>query len=82
MNQQEINQSEWENPANWTAGSKMFCVYFSHKDSRTWVPKPSPWMGDTLNRAKPAAVKWLTSFILGVPMIIIAVGALIIEAIY
>ena len=81
MNQQEINQAEWENPANWTAGSKMLCIYFSHKDSRIWVPKRIPWMGTTLNLAKPEAVAWLTSFILGVPVVIIAIGILIMDAI-
>ena len=80
MNQWEINQTEWENPANWTAGSKWLCVYFSHKDSRTWVPKRIPWMGTTTNLAKPSGVAWLIGFILGVPLIMV-VGILIVECI-
>jgi len=34
--QDEINQTEWENPDNWTT------IYFSKKDSRPWVPKKIP----------------------------------------
>ena len=71
MNQDEINKAEWENPDNWTKGSKLFCVYFSHKDSRTWVPKRIPWMGSTLNLGKPAGVAWLIGFLIGIPAFII-----------
>ena len=59
MTQDEINQAEWENPANWTKGSKLFCVYFSHKDTRTWVPKLYPWMGSTMNLGQVGGVLWL-----------------------
>ncbi len=62
MTQDEINKAEWENPDNWTLGSKWLCVYFSHKDSRTWVPKRIPWMGSTLNLGKPAGVAGQVSF--------------------
>jgi len=31
--QDELNQAEWENPDNWTT------IYFSKKDSRSWIPK-------------------------------------------
>lgn len=34
MSQEEINQSEWSNPKNWSA-----MVYRSQLDSRTFVPK-------------------------------------------
>jgi uncharacterized membrane protein len=81
MNQSEINQAEWENPANWTGGSKWLCVYFSHKDSRTWVPKRVPWMGATLNLGKPSGVAWLIGFILGTPLCIILVSIIIMEAV-
>lgn len=77
MNQNEINRTEWENPANWTAGPKWLSAYFSHRDSRTWVPKRIPWMGSTINLAKPGGVAWLIGFILGVPLIIILAGLLI-----
>lgn len=70
MTQEEINQAEWENPDNWTSGSKWLCVYFSHRDSRTWVPKRLSWMGSTLNLAKPGGVGWLTGFLVGIPAFI------------
>ncbi len=73
MNQHEINKREWENPDNWSKGSKFMCVYFSHKDSRTWVPKRIPSMGSTMNLAKQAGVAWLTGFLVGIPLIIITV---------
>jgi uncharacterized membrane protein len=68
MNQDEINKAEWENPDNWTKGSTLLCVYFSHKDSRTWVPKRIPWMGVTMNLGKVAGVAWLTGFLVGLPL--------------
>ena len=71
MTQYQINQAEWENPDNWTKGSKLMCIYFSHKDSRTWVPKRIPWMGKTLNLGKPAGVAWLIGFLVGIPIIVI-----------
>jgi hypothetical protein len=37
MHQTEINKTEWSNPENWSVG-----LYFSKKDSRTWVPKRIP----------------------------------------
>ena len=81
MDQNEINQAEWENPANWTAGSKWLCVYFSHKDSRTWVPKRIPWMGSTLNLGKPRGVAWLIGLILGIPLFVLVVSIVIMESI-
>ncbi|MFC1454424.1 DUF5808 domain-containing protein [Verrucomicrobiota bacterium] len=74
MTQEEINQAEWKNPDNWTKGSKMLCVYFSHKDSRTWVPKSIPWMGSTINLGKPAGVAWLIGFLLGIPLICVLIA--------
>ena len=52
MNQDEINKSEHENPANW---SSPFAFYHSSQDSRLWVPKQQAWMGWTLNMAHPIA---------------------------
>jgi len=43
--QEEINQAEWENPDNWST------IYFSKKDSGTWVPKRNPKHGWTINFA-------------------------------
>ena len=70
MNQDEINKAEWKNSKNWTRGSKIFCVYFSHKDTRTWVPKLIPWMGKTLNLGKPAGVQWLIGILVGIPLVV------------
>jgi len=47
MNQQMINQAEWENADNWS-GPAWLSVYFSKRDSRVWVPKQVPWMGWTV----------------------------------
>jgi len=35
--QEEINQKEWEDPANWRGG----IFYYGPKDTRPWVPKRS-----------------------------------------
>lgn len=58
MDQKAINQAEWSNPDNW-GGPRWISVYFSKKDSRTWVPKQIPWMGITLNLAKTSGVVML-----------------------
>ena len=55
MDQKSINQAEWSNPDNW-GGPRWISVYFSKKDSRTWVPKQIPWMGVTLNLARTSGV--------------------------
>ena len=73
MTQDEINRSEWANAQNWSSGPKWLCVYFSHKDSRTWVPKRIPWMGGTLNLAKANGVAWLVGFLVGIPLLIILI---------
>lgn len=52
MNQEEINQKEWENQNNWH-GPKWVSFYCSKKDSRIWVPKQIPWMGLGLKKATP-----------------------------
>ena len=52
MTQDEINEREWNNPGNW---GRRLGFYSSSADSRLWVRKPRPWMGSTLNMAKPTA---------------------------
>jgi len=79
MTQDEINKAEWENPDNWTKGSKLLCVYFSQKDSRTWVPKRIPWMGSTINLGKVAGVAWLTGFFVGLPIIFVIIMFLLLN---
>jgi uncharacterized membrane protein len=66
MDQKETNESEWRNPDNWSGP-----LYFSKKDSRTWVPKSIPWMGWTLNIGRTAGAYWLLGFLIGLPIFII-----------
>jgi hypothetical protein len=63
----------WSFPDNWTLGSKWLRVYFSRKDSRTFVPKQTPWMGCTLNLGKSAGVAWLIGFLLGISVLILLI---------
>ncbi len=70
MNQREINQAEWQNPDNWSVG-----LYFSKKDTRTWVPKQIPWMGWTMNLGTRAGALWMIGFIIGIPIFIILLVA-------
>lgn len=69
----EADRAEWEKAENWTSGSKWLSVYFSHGDSRTWVPKRIPAHGWTLNLAKPGAVAWLIGFLVGLPSLFVAI---------
>ena len=71
MNQEAINETEWKNASNWT-GPEWLSVYFSKRDSRVWVPKQIPALGWTLNLGKPAGVFWLTSFVVGLPLLVLA----------
>ena len=68
MEQKEINRTEWSNPDNW-GGPRWISVYFSKRDSRTWVPKQIPWMGWTLNLAKTRGVLLFLLIIIGLFMI-------------
>ena len=77
MTQDEINKAEWENPNNWTLGSKWLRVYFSPKDSRTFVPKQNLKMGCTLNLGKSAGVAWLIGLLLGIPVLVLLITILI-----
>lgn len=54
MRQTQIDDAEWENPANWHAG-----FYFSRRDSRSFVPKRNPNFGATINFARPAGYGYL-----------------------
>ena len=74
MDQKEINEAEWANPENWSVG-----LYFSKKDSRTWVPKSVPWMGWTLNLGTRAGACWMLGFLIGLPVLMIVLMSLAIE---
>ena len=58
-NQARIDDEEWDNRKNWRLG----LFYYSHRDSRAWVPKRSTLgrkrMGATPNLAKPQSRKYL-----------------------
>ena len=47
--QDGVNESEWEDPANWWGG----LLYHSPRDDRVFVPKPVPFFGATINLARP-----------------------------
>ncbi len=47
--QDGVNQSEWEDTANWWGG----LLYHSQRDDRVWVPKPAPSFGATINLGRP-----------------------------
>ena len=80
MDQKEIDEAEWRCRDNWS-GPGLIAFYFSKRDSRTWVPKSSPYLGWTLNLGKPAGAKWLTAFLVAVPALILAIflSALLLE---
>ncbi|MHC5036632.1 MAG: DUF5808 domain-containing protein [Planctomycetota bacterium] len=77
MDQRVLNKQEWERDENWTSGTRLLAVYFSHKDSRTWVPKRIPGSGWTLNLAKRAGVFWLIGFMVGIPFLMAVTAAVI-----
>jgi len=58
MSQAEINQQEWENPANWGR-----LTYSSRADSRMFVPKRIPLLGWTLNFGNPKSKYVLLAFL-------------------
>lgn len=64
MNQDDINEMEWRNPANWTWRGPLG-LYASKRDTRLIVPKAAPMMGWTLNFAHP-----------GLTYALLAIGAL------
>lgn len=80
MSQQDINQKEWEKDENWTEGGKLLTVYFSHTDSRVWVPKRIPAMGWTLNLAKRGGVAWFIGLLLLPTFIMVSVVVLLIPS--
>jgi len=76
VTQNEINDQEWHKEENWISDSKFLCVYFSHKDSRSVVPKRNPAHGWTLNLAARKGGIGLLICILGPITIVILIFAL------
>ena len=74
MNQKAINETEWKDASNWT-GPQWLSVYFSKRDSRVWVPKQIPALGWTLNLGQRAGVFWMTAFVIGMPLAVLAIIA-------
>lgn len=70
MSQEEINTTEWREPSNW-AQPRWLGLYFSKKDTRTWVPKPAPLTGWTVNLAQPGGA---LSFVGIIGVVIVLVG--------
>lgn len=64
MYQDNLNESEWENPANWWGG----LLYHSQRDNRTWVPKRVPSFGETINIGRPLGL----AIAVAIPVLIIA----------
>jgi hypothetical protein len=65
MFQDAINDAEWVNPDNWS-GPEWIAVYFSKKDTRTWVPqKKFPNAGWTQNLGRYSGVCWLYGILFG-----------------
>ena len=73
--QDEINKTEWENPANWTT------IYFSKKDSRTWVPKKNPKYGWTINFGSLAGARWIYYLFILFLLLGTLIGAVIISVV-
>ena len=72
--QKQINEREWANPDNWSSPSSL-SVYFSKKDTRTWVPKQKRMQGWTLNLGRTGGVLWLFFIIVLVAIAPLAVAA-------
>ena len=70
MDQDEINDREWHDPANWTGG--ILRRYASERDTRLWVPKSNPALGWTLNFAHPASMFWLIGLLL-IPILLLLI---------
>ena len=61
MTQREIDDAEWHNPANWHGG--LLGIYYSKRDSRSFVPKRNPIMGITINFARPLGIAFLVGIL-------------------
>lgn len=75
MDQDEINRAEWADAENWS-GPDWAAVYFSKRDTRTWVPKQVRALGWTVNLGQPAGARWLLTILVGVPVLLSVLFAL------
>lgn len=72
MNQNEINEAEWNNPDNWSAG-----IYFSKKDSRVWVPKQIRSMGWTINLGQKKGAACMMWTFIGAIVFVVLMNAVV-----
>lgn len=70
MDQDRINQAEWENPDNWS-GPRWLGVYCSRTDTRVVVPKRIPVMGWTVNLGRKAGVVVLLGTLVGIALLVV-----------
>ena len=56
--QDGVNESEWQDPANWWAG----LLYYSPRDDRVFVPKQVPSFGATINLGRPLGLAIALAF--------------------
>jgi hypothetical protein len=84
MNQQDINQTEWSKPDNWS-GPKLLGLYSSKTDSRLWIPKRTPALGWTINIGHPGGMALFVGILVCVACLLMAsfilVGILICAAV-
>ena len=69
IEQNRVNQQEWENPANWLGG----IVYRGRRDSRLLVPKPPSRFGPFVQRGETINFghrngKWMLLGLSSVPL--------------
>lgn len=69
MTQAEIDDAEWNNPANWHGGP--MGIYYSRVDSRAFVPKRNPMFGVTINFARPLGVAFLVGVLVFAGLMVI-----------
>jgi len=74
--QDQINKEEWNNPDNWS-GPKLMEIYYSKKDSRTWVPKRVPY-GWCQNLGKKSGVAWMWGIMIALQLFTILLCTFII----
>jgi uncharacterized membrane protein len=72
--EQDINNAEWHDPRNWHGG--WLGLYSSSRDTRMFVPKRQPWMGFTVNFARPSGVLALLLIVaVGLAVVVVALLA-------
>ncbi|RUO30832.1 hypothetical protein CWE12_06230 [Aliidiomarina sedimenti] len=73
MSQEEINQNEWKRSENWSR-PRWLGLYFSKKDTRSWVPKQVPALGWTLNLGQPKGALWAVTLVVAAILIGVVAG--------